>query len=403
MSRVLLFNIPAHGHTNPTLPLVKELVRRGERVAYYSSDSFRNVIEDAGAEFRSYRSGVRFDSQGIDKNIFVNAGMVLEFARLLLPGILEDLERRGEAKPDYVIHDSMCVWGKFIARILAVPAVTSVTMFAFGTRPALASFTFVRSLVKMFLGGFSGVARWLKAARDIHRQYRLNTFDLKDVFTNREPLNIVYTSRLFQPSADAFDERFRFVGPLVAPHRETFDLPLDEADDRPVVYVSLGTIVNEAERFYKMCMAALGPEPVRVVMSVGGRTDIPSLGAMPGNFIVRGRVPQVEVLRRASAFLTHAGMNSVAESLLARVPLVLFPQTAEQAMVARQVEHLGAGVRLHTVGLTRERIRDAVREVLGNPSYREGAGRIAESFESAGGCERAADDIFAFKKARGIR
>src|SRR5215467_14749447 len=52
MAKVLFFNLPAHGHTNPTLPLVAELVRRGEHVIYYSSEAFRPAIEQAGATFR---------------------------------------------------------------------------------------------------------------------------------------------------------------------------------------------------------------------------------------------------------------------------------------------------------------------------------------------------------------
>ena len=411
MSKVLFFNIPAHGHTNPTLPLVKELTRRGERIVYYSSDNFSEKIRAAGAAFRSYGAGLSFDGHEIDKNIFMNAGLVMEASRDLMPGILKELAGLGELgdkKPDYIIHDSMCVWGKLVAQMLDVPAVCSVTMFAFGTRPALTSFSFLRALVKMWVNGFSGTARWFRAARWLNKRYRLNTYMLKDVFTNREPLNIVYTSRLFQPKSESFDERFRFVGPTVPQRRGgTLDFPLDEKDERPVLYVSLGTIVNEREDFYKRCFEAFGSDEmkreVRVVTSVGLATDVSGLGETPSNFVVRNRVPQLAVLERASAFITHAGMNSVSEAMLARVPLVLVPQTAEQAMVARRVAKLGAGVRLTNTQLTPANLRASVRELLSKPSYREAADRIATSFESAGGCERAADEILAFKKANGIR
>jgi UDP:flavonoid glycosyltransferase YjiC (YdhE family) len=52
MAKVLFFNLPAYGHTYPTLPLVAELVRRGEHVIYYSSEAFRSAILEAGATFR---------------------------------------------------------------------------------------------------------------------------------------------------------------------------------------------------------------------------------------------------------------------------------------------------------------------------------------------------------------
>lgn len=399
MSRAFFFNIPAHGHTNPTLPLVRELADRGEDIVYYSSDTFRAKIEAAGAEFRSYSSGVEFDCHNIDTNIFVNAGRLLDASRRLVPQILEELA--GD-RPDYIIHDSMCVWGKFLGRILKVPAVCSVTMFAFGARAAVASLDFTRAFVKMFVYGFGGVLEWLRGARELHGRYGIYTFNLTDVFTNREPLNIVYTSRLFQPQARAFGGRFKFVGPSVAGRAEELDMPLDEGDATPVVYISLGTIVNESEAFYRKCFEAFGGEKLRVVMSVGRVTDPAALGEIPANFMVRARVPQLEVLERASAFVTHSGMNSVSEAMLARVPLVLVPQTAEQAMIARQVARLGAGVRLSNTELTPARLRSSVRMLLADPSYRESANAIAESFESAGGYARAADEVFAFKARRGI-
>jgi len=399
MARVAFLNIPAHGHTNPTLPVVRELVRRGEDVTYFSSDTFREKIEATGARFVSYREGVPFDAHSIDKNIFVNAGMVMRYARSLLPKVVDDLR---SAKPDYVIHDSMCCWGKLAAKVLGIPAACSVTMFAFGTRPALISFGFMRAMGRDLIDGFGGIRRWFRGARDVHRRWGVNTFDLKDCFMNREPLNVVYTSRLFQPKGDSFDGRYRFVGPSVAPREEEFDLPLDDDDPRPLVYISLGTIVNQARAFYRACFDGLGGDSLRVVMSVGSQTDPATLGAAPENFIIRQRVQQLGVLSRAKAFVTHAGMNSVSEALLARVPLVLFPQTAEQGLVARQVERLGAGVRLPHVDLTADRVREAVGEVVLDPAYREGAEGIGRSFEEGGGWRAAADAFIEFRESRGI-
>ena len=49
--RILWFCIPAYGHTNPTIEVVRELVRRGHEVRYYSFEEFRDKIEGAGADF----------------------------------------------------------------------------------------------------------------------------------------------------------------------------------------------------------------------------------------------------------------------------------------------------------------------------------------------------------------
>ena len=56
MSKALFFGLPVHGHTNPTLPLVRELVRRGEEIVYLSTDEFAPLIAATGATYRPYRN-----------------------------------------------------------------------------------------------------------------------------------------------------------------------------------------------------------------------------------------------------------------------------------------------------------------------------------------------------------
>ena len=50
------FCIPAYGHTNPTIEVVRELVKRGHEIRYYSFEEFREKIEDTGAVFVSIDS-----------------------------------------------------------------------------------------------------------------------------------------------------------------------------------------------------------------------------------------------------------------------------------------------------------------------------------------------------------
>ncbi len=128
-------------------------------------------------------------------------------------------------------------------------------------------------------------------------------------------------------------------------------------------------------------------------MSIGRRLDPSALGDLPGRFLVRGHVPQIEVLKHASVFVSHAGMNSVNEALWFGVPLVLVPQTNEQDIVARRVEEIGAGVRLGGLDAGPDGIRDAVLGVLGSGSHAAAARRIGDSFRAAGGWRRAADAI----------
>ena len=111
---------------------------------------------------------------------------------------------------------------------------------------------------------------------------------------------------------------------------------------------------------------------------------------------MKNRVDQIAVLQAADIFLSHCGMNSVNESLYFGVPLVCFPQTAEQGGVARRVRQLEAGVFLKN-DRTKE-LRKAVESVLGDEKDRRNALIISESFKRSGGAKTAAEAILRVAK-----
>ena len=161
--------------------------------------------------------------------------------------------------------------------------------------------------------------------------------------------------------------------------------------ERPLVYVSLGTVLNRNQGFYRACIDALREVPCDAVLSVGPDTDVSALGPLPENIRVYPRVNQMEVLSRADAFVTHCGMNSVMESLYMGVPMVLFPQHAEERAVANRAAELGAGILLRH-GREKE-IRAAVTKLLGEPAYTECAQALSQDMRCCGGAEQAADFI----------
>ena len=124
----------------------------------------------------------------------------------------------------------------------------------------------------------------------------------------------------------------------------------------------------------------------------------PGLGPAPANFIVHSNAPQIEVLQRATAFVSHGGMNSVNESLSYGVPLVVIPQMGEQMIIGRRVEELGAGVYIAKEEVTAVKLRDGVRRLLAEPHFRSQAAEVRQSFQVAGGASRAADAIRRFTR-----
>ena len=214
---------------------------------------------------------------------------------------------------------------------------------------------------------------------------------LLDLIQNdNETDTIVYTSRAFQPMAETFSDRYAFVGPSL-PERALAEQP---PKARPLVYISLGTVMNRQADFYRSCIAALGQEPLDVVMSVGESVDPASLSPAPANFRIERRVDQLAVLARADVFLTHCGMNSANEAIWFGVPTVLYPQQSEEGAVADRMEELGLGLRLKDAST----IREAVRQVLTEPGYRERTLAMGETFRSAGGPTRAAEKILSCRR-----
>ena len=198
--------------------------------------------------------------------------------------------------------------------------------------------------------------------------------------------SVVYTSRRFQPYAESFSGHYAFVGPSVFS-----DAVPNKRKERPLVYVSMGTVINDRPDFYGKCIEALKDSDVDVLISCGNAMDREKLGPLPPNVSVQPYVNQLDVLSRADVFITHCGMNSVSESLYMAAPMVLYPQTGEQQAVAKRAAEMGAGVFLRDDSAGG--IRAAVREILDHPAYQEAAQVCSTDFRSCSGPSGAADFI----------
>ena len=285
-------------------------------------------------------------------------------------------------RPDVIYSDSVCFWGKLNAWKYGIPLVVSTSTFAFNRE----SSKYMKSSLKETAGLVFGLPRIKKELKKLEHYgyYVKNVMSL--IQNDNETDTVVYTSRAFQPCADSFSDRYKFVGPSVFSRT----LP-DKAAPRPLVYISLGTVINDRPDFYKKCIAALKDMAVEAVISCGHATDKALLGELPENIRVFDYVDQLDVLSRASAFLTHCGMNSVSESLYMATPMILYPQTGEQNAVARRTAEIGAGIMLEDDSVSG--IREAVSKVLADPAYAKAAGKCGDEFRSCAGPKGAADYI----------
>jgi len=392
MPRAIFYNVPAHGHINPSLPLVRELVERGHQIIYYATEQYRAVIEATGAEFRAYTAigDDYFNANGLHAGVFWRVTYYLiTTARDMLPDLLE--AARAES-PDYVINDGMCTWGYIVAQVLGVPSITSLSLLPISTPPArdmLALLPFM--LPALFANPLMGVQANLRS-RALARQYGVKPLGSMGIMNAYGDLRISYTSREFIAGTIPDADKVRFVGRV--PYEQPDDsFSFERVQGRPLIYVSLGTINNDDISVFKACIEAFGGGEQYVMLSTGGKVPLDALGVLPDNIAVYPWVPQSEVVKRAALFVTHAGMNSAHDSLCFGLPMLLVPQEGDQIMIAMRLAQLGAGIMLKKSQVSAATLRKAALALLTEPKYRTDAARIGASIREAGGAPKAADEI----------
>jgi MGT family glycosyltransferase len=170
--------------------------------------------------------------------------------------------------------------------------------------------------------------------------------------------------------------------------------PWEKLTDKPLIYASLGTLVNGMEQLYKTILAAVRRLPdVQVVLSVGKNVNPEDLGPVPPNTILVRIAPQIELLKRTVLCITHAGLNTTLESLGQGVPMVAIPIAYDQPGVAARIAYHGVGEFMEIDELTEERLAELVLKVMKNPDYRHKALYFESVIARTRGLDVAADEI----------
>jgi len=372
--RILFINLSYHGHVIPTIGLVQELIKAGHQVTYLMPRDWEERIAESGAEFLGYENHPKLDKQ--IRNAFFKAEEVI-------------------ASHDLVIYEQFFFVGKHLAekhgkryvRIFTAPATNKELMRAF-----------------LSSGGPMGIFRipligtlWTQdCIKGLGIRLKCCNW-LDEIVENPPDCNLVYTQPSFQPFAETFPvEQFHFIGPSVYARKEE-DFPILP---KPIICISLGTILKGAEYFFRACVDAFQNENVTVVMSVGRHFDIAKLGKLPDNFIVKNQIPQVAVLKQASLFITHGGMNSVSEATVHGVPMVVIPFASDQPVNARQVEKLGLGKVLDYKGVTAANLKVYSFSVMKDEHIRENLRKIQKEIACAPGNTGAVRIIEAYYKPK---
>jgi MGT family glycosyltransferase len=186
-----------------------------------------------------------------------------------------------------------------------------------------------------------------------------------------------------------------FVGPLLPNNKgngPSLEWLKTRDKSRPLIFVTQGTIANRnLEQLLRPAMEGLAGEDVDVLMT-GGGTPAGEL-VLAANARLESYVAYEEVLPETAVFVTNGGYNGVQQALSCGVPIIVAGTTEDKPRVGHRVEWSGVGINLKTATPTREQVREAVEEILRNPTYRERAQAIQSTISRAYSIEKIAGQV----------
>ncbi|MGW3012684.1 macrolide-inactivating glycosyltransferase [Streptomyces sp. NPDC001219] len=387
-AHIAMFSIAAHGHVNPSLEVIRELVARGYRVTYAIPRIFAEKVAETGAEpvlYRTILPSPDDDPAAWGSTLLDNVEPFLEDAVQALPQLSEAY--RGD-EPDLVLHDITSYPARVLARRWGVPAVSlSPNLVAWeGYEEEVAEPMWAEPrATERGRAYYAKFANWLTEN---------GISEHPDPFVGRPRRSVVLIPRALQPNAERVDEKVHsFVGACQGDRAAQGDWERP-ADAERVLLVSLGSSFTKQPGFYRECVEAFGGLPGwHVVLQVGKHVTAGDLGKVPENVEVRDWVPQLAILRKADAFITHAGAGGSQEGLATATPMVAVPQAVDQFGNADVLQALGVARHVPMDQADAATLRAAVLALVEDPDVAHRLAAIQREMATEGGTRRAADLI----------
>ncbi|WP_158623307.1 glycosyltransferase [Corallococcus sp. CA053C] len=424
MSTILFVPLPERGHINPTFKMARALQKRGHRIIYCSLRDTEEIIRAEGFDFECLfeslfpkgfqaKNKARLGTLGGLARLGFLRELALQQTRMLealLEGEFDALIAR--TRPDLGIIDVLLPEMSLVLHGHRVPAVvlnTSIPLrWELMTPPPTSGLipdgrlpNVVRGAVDWgrivldaklgSLGSWVGLepdAMKYRRALALKHGYPLSGLDFGGRLTGEHDPMLIPCPREFVEFRGAkLSIDYHYTGPCIDLERQEPDFPWERLDAaRPLVVCSLGTMVIQAEqarRFHRSIAQAASRRPQWQFVVATNHWTEPLPGPVPENLVSVKHVPQLQMLRRASAMVTHGGFNSIKECIYFGVPMVVLPMQFDQPGMSARVVHHGLGVRSAIEALTPDSLLQMLDEVLEKPSYRQKLGAMQTLFQAA--------------------
>jgi zeaxanthin glucosyltransferase len=412
--KIGFLSLPLTGHLNPMTALARKLQSRGHEVVFIGVPDIESVVRAADLEFvpfceREYPLGTVANTWSAVANLH-GLDVLRYTCRKLTPGLvkaaLEHLPGKiAESGVDSLVLDTAYRFLEIVPMSLGLPYVQIWNVLHFdvsGSTPLMAYSWPYETSPEALARNVSGL--------QILRELREPMMPIVRSYAERNGLNIDWSNpaatvsklAVIAQTPKEFDfpiahlpAQFHYAGPLHDNEgRQPIPFPWEKLSGKPLIYASMGTLVNGLRNVYGTILEAVSEFPeMQMVLSIGRNFNPRDLGRVPSNTIVVRTAPQIDLLKRAALCITHAGLNTALEALAQGVPMVAIPVGYDQPGVAARIAYHGVGEFVEIGNLTPRRLAQLIAKIKGNPSYRDKAAWFQKVLEETKGLEVAADII----------
>lgn len=385
MKRFLFISIPEKGHLNPMIGPAAHLRARGHTVAFFAArnvaDQLRRAGLDVVPEMLAQPPPVAENRGDVFAQQVRDRGWLRGWIKRLL---VEDAEAQiaplrdviRNFRPDAVVTDPMIYAAVIAAHREGRPWIAMSNSL----NPVLDAS--IRSDLLDTVEWLAPERAALFARHGLHG--RFSGCDALSPY-----LTLAFTTEEF---IGRRVEGVAMVGPSLPPgvRGDETDFPWDRLRrDRPIVFLSFGSQIYHQPDLFRRVIAATEGLGGQLVIAAQQLHASSALGPLPDHVLTCAYAPQLSLLPRVSAFITHGGANSVMEAIRFGVPVLVSPVCNDQFHQAHFVQRSGVGVVLDLHATDVGACREALKDLLGNPPRRERMQGVSLSYQRDGAAEAA--------------
>jgi len=402
------------GHIAPSVPIAQKLVERGHEVVWITGRQYRGEIEATGARFCPFPEDL--DPNGMDTYDFYPELKVLKGLAQIkywikhvfmdaCPSVVESIDAvLADFPADVLLGDTVAFGLYFSSEQRGLPfaqiSLLPLSMpsrdtapWGLGLLPGKNPITKARNRMLSFVLShilFRDVTRYANAIR---RQLGLDplTGPFFDTMYEKTALSMQISTPAFEYARSDQPKTLHYIGPVLPRPNPGFETPPwwdDLRGAKPVVLVNQGTVAKNLDDLIVPAISGLKDQDV---LTVAVPVEDGQLGELPANVHAEAFIPFGHLFPNVDVMVTNGGYGATQWALAHGIPLVVAGETEDKMEVAARAEWSGAGINLRKHRPTPGEIREAVKDVLANPTYRENAERIQADFAKYDAPTRAAE------------